>query len=48
MASVENYMIEVWERLNKIDGFRAGEGVIIPSEKYGFLLRETETSYMFL
>lgn len=33
--------------LNKIDGFRAGEGLIIPS-KYGFLLRETESSYIKL
>jgi len=41
-------MIEIWERLNEIDGFRAGEGLIIPSKKYGFLLRETESSYTFL
>lgn len=48
MTLVENYMIEIWERLNKIDGFRAGEGLIIPSKKYGFLLRETESSYIKL
>lgn len=39
---VETYVMEMWKRLNRRGSFREGKGLIIPSKKYGFLLRKRE------